>query len=333
MKRLIMLLGLWAALVGAAQADHDDVRVSFGFFYSSLSPHGEWIEIERGQHVWRPFHVSRSWRPYTYGRWAWTQHGWYWVSHEPFGWIVFHYGRWYYDDFYGWVWVPDYEWGPAWVEWRYNDDYIGWAPLPPYATFSVNVGIRFTRVWVAPMHYWVFVPCRGFTGKRIERHVISTDRTTRFFGSTRTSTRYDYDGGRIVNRGVETDFVERMTGSRIEQFDVVESGNRSERVIREGGRERIEVHRPRREDIRQTPEIRRDPSPSIERQTRRGGTSGRDREIQRPVDQQRREIRPRRTEDRNPKPDYRIKREERKWDDRPSKQDSRSRKDDRGNRR
>jgi hypothetical protein len=45
----------------------------------------------------------------------------------------------------GWVWVPDYEWGPAWVSWRSNDDYIGWAPLPPEATWDYDTGFS---TWV-----------------------------------------------------------------------------------------------------------------------------------------------------------------------------------------
>ena len=31
-------------------------------------------------------------------------------------------GRWFFDDSYGWVWVPGSEWAPAWVAWRYGDN-------------------------------------------------------------------------------------------------------------------------------------------------------------------------------------------------------------------
>lgn len=64
-----------------------------GSFHSSLSPYGEWLELDAGFYVWRPTHVQLGWRPYLHGRWAWTDYGWYWVSSEPFGWAVFHYGR------------------------------------------------------------------------------------------------------------------------------------------------------------------------------------------------------------------------------------------------
>ncbi len=252
MKRTIILFGLCATLVGVARANPTDSRMSFGFFYSSLAPHGEWIEADAGYYVWRPYHVGHGWHPYMEGRWVWTDYGWYWVSYEPYGWAVFHYGRWYYDDFYGWVWVPGYEWGPAWVEWRYNDDYIGWAPLPPYATFNVSIGIRFTRTWFAPAHYWTFVGCRYFTEPRVVQYVVPVERTGRFFGSTRTASRYDVDNGRVVNRGVDVGFVEQRGNTRVERLNVVETRERGqERVAQHEGRERVEIYRPDREEVKQ----------------------------------------------------------------------------------
>lgn len=254
MKRLLFLGLLCAASVGAAQAQpRSDVRVSFEFFYSSLAPYGEWIEFNPGFYVWRPVHIRQGWRPYMHGRWVWTDYGWYWASYEPFGWAVFHYGRWYYDDFYGWIWVPDYVWGPAWVEWRYNDDYIGWAPLPPYATFRISVGIHFTRAWVSPVHYWTFVPCRYFTSSRVVRYVVPPERTQRFFGRTRSVTRYDSESERIINRGIDVGFVERQGRTRVEHVSIVETRERgAERISRQGGRERLEVYRPDRLEVEQT---------------------------------------------------------------------------------
>ncbi len=40
--------------------------VEVDFFYSSFSPHGEWIEIESGFRVWRPLHMHQQWRPYPF---------------------------------------------------------------------------------------------------------------------------------------------------------------------------------------------------------------------------------------------------------------------------
>jgi len=43
-----------------------------------------------------------------------TDDGMTWVSDYNWGWAPFHYGRWDYNDSYGWFWIPDNEWGPAW---------------------------------------------------------------------------------------------------------------------------------------------------------------------------------------------------------------------------
>jgi len=124
------------------------------YFYTELSPYGTWVEIDYGVVVWRPTVMRMGWAPYRMGSWVWTYDGWYWDSYESFGYITYHYGRWYYDDYYGWLWYPDYEWAPAWVEWRYDNDYIGWAPLHPYASFSINLGIFFTTTYNTPYNHW-----------------------------------------------------------------------------------------------------------------------------------------------------------------------------------
>lgn len=266
MKRLLLILsilGIGTSQLLASPTGTDDysnlgVSASFGevgFFYNALSPYGEWIELEAGFHAWRPLHVNTGWRPYSYGRWAWTDFGWYWVSSEPFGWATFHYGRWFNDDYYGWVWVPDRTWGPAWVEWRYNDDYIGWSPLPPYASFSVGIGIRFTTRWLAPMHYWNFVRYRHFTSPSIMHEVVPAEYTRRFIGTTRSGGRYEVDGDRVINHGIDRQVIERRGGyTRINRVEVTETGERGERFVRDRNQERIEVYRPSATDLRQAPE-------------------------------------------------------------------------------
>ncbi len=67
-------------------------------FYDELDPYGEWVWHPRYGYVWLPEDVSPRWRPYTVGRWTYTdEYGWYWDSNEPFAWAVYHYGRWGYD--------------------------------------------------------------------------------------------------------------------------------------------------------------------------------------------------------------------------------------------
>jgi len=135
-----------------------DVGVSAGLtfdtFHAPLTPYGEWVSVGSYGNVWRP-RVAAGWRPYYYGRWEWTSEGWLWVSDEPYGWAVYHYGRWAFDDYYGWIWVPGYQWAPAWVTWRYSGDVVGWAPLAP--GFSMYVA---SYPLVEPC--WTFVPTTRF---------------------------------------------------------------------------------------------------------------------------------------------------------------------------
>ena len=162
MKRIVIFSAILFAMFTFNLQAQGMYRGVSGYFYSELVPYGSWIEIDRGVVVWRPTIIRTDWMPYTMGRWIWTYDGWYWDSYEPFGYITFHYGRWFYDDYYGWLWYPDYEWAPAWVEWRYDNDFIGWAPLNPYAIFSISVGIHFTTVYTTPYYHWQFVRYNRF---------------------------------------------------------------------------------------------------------------------------------------------------------------------------
>lgn len=98
--------------------------------HERLSRYGEWRTSSRFGQVWVPT-VQAGWRPYTVGHWVWTDDGWYWQSDEPFGWVVFHYGRWAFDQDIGWVWIVGNDWAPAWVVWRESDEDVGWVPAPP----------------------------------------------------------------------------------------------------------------------------------------------------------------------------------------------------------
>ena len=143
-KALLFTLVL-AVLFCAVLPRQAEARVTFSYFYDSLQPYGEWVDVDTYGYCWQPRGMERDWRPYTDGYWSYTDAGWTWISYEDFGSITYHYGRWVNLEDYGWVWKPDYEWGPAWVSWRQGDEYIGWAPLPPDAVFEPQTGIG---VWV-----------------------------------------------------------------------------------------------------------------------------------------------------------------------------------------
>ncbi|MBL8956710.1 MAG: hypothetical protein JNK82_38405, partial [Myxococcaceae bacterium] len=96
-------------------------------FYEPLAAYGDWTESPSYGWVFAP--SQPDYIPYSNGYWLNTDYGMTWVSNEPYGWAVNHYGRWVYET--RWVWVPDTTWGPAWVDWRETGGYVGWAPMPP----------------------------------------------------------------------------------------------------------------------------------------------------------------------------------------------------------
>ncbi|MDR3626991.1 MAG: hypothetical protein P4L45_09170, partial [Ignavibacteriaceae bacterium] len=159
--------------------------------------------------------MQHGWSPYRYGHWIWTDDGWYWDSDEPYGNIVYHYGRWYNDDYYGWIWVPDNEWAPAWVEWRYNDNYIGWAPLTPYASFSIGIGINFSNNYETPYSYWHFVGYNRMCDPNVYNYYVPDHDRYRVYSDTRYRTNYGYSNGRVINRGVDVDYIRQRGGGRI----------------------------------------------------------------------------------------------------------------------
>jgi hypothetical protein len=131
-------------------------------FEASLAMHGEWIVAGSFGRVWRPVHVGAGWQPYLYGEWVWTDEGWFWLTDEPWGWATYHYGRWAFDPRLGWIWVPGFVWGPAWVAWRVGDGFVGWAPLYPHV-----VDWWADSYPLEPPH-WIFVPTSSFVGVRVD---------------------------------------------------------------------------------------------------------------------------------------------------------------------
>lgn len=104
-------------------SDYDEYNVD------DLNQYGEWENVNQYGRVWHPSVVS-SWQPFANGNWAYDGNDWVWVSYEPFGWIVYHYGSWDYSPEYGWIWIPGRDaWSPARVQWIDYGDNIGWAPM------------------------------------------------------------------------------------------------------------------------------------------------------------------------------------------------------------
>jgi len=248
MKRILILSAFVLALgFTTIKANGNNYYVG-EYFYTELAPYGRWIEIDYGVVVWKPTIMHVSWLPYRMGRWIWTYDGWYWDSYEPFGYITYHYGRWFYDDYYGWLWYPDYEWAPAWVEWRYSNDYIGWAPLHPYATFSISFGIRFTQVYHTPYHHWHFINFKNFCHPYPYNYYVAPNYRYRVYKTTKYRTNYVYHNGRIQNRGVDVNYIRVRSNQEIRQRDIIRVRDKRD-LSRKGDENKIRTLDLKREDL------------------------------------------------------------------------------------
>jgi hypothetical protein len=194
--------------VGGSAAAQESIDI--GTFYDELAPYGQWVWHPRFGYVWLPETVSDNWRPYTVGRWTYTdEYGWYWDSYEPFAWAVYHYGRWGYDPDYGWFWVPGDTWAPAWVQWRYSDDYVGWAPIGPGRPgYAYGVPVNYDPPIAES---WVFVPPRYMTSRAISHYALPIGGlSVAFFGATNVY-RPQYRGGIVYNYGMPRDRLAQIT--------------------------------------------------------------------------------------------------------------------------
>ena len=209
-------------LSSGADASGNVPTASYSTFYRKLEPYGVWRETSSYGYVWQPQGAerSRSWRPYTNGRWVYTDAGWTWISEEPFGWATYHYGRWARLRGIGWVWVPGDEWAPAWVSWRKSNDYVGWAPLPPEARFDRRAGIH---NWadnyydIGPDQY-CFVPTNQFGARRIETAVIPVQRNVTIVNETTNVTNLTYSNTTVVNQGPSYDELRARSQQPIERL-------------------------------------------------------------------------------------------------------------------
>ena len=191
------------------------------FFSEALRPHGQWVEIEGYGQCWKP-KVDANWRPYLLGHWAYSDCGWVWVSDEDFGAIVYHYGRWMQVKDEGWCWVPDLEWAPAWVSWRYGTEFLGWAPLPPSASWNAQSGIA---SWVdrdcqiGPDAYrFCLIP--DFGSIRLKENLLSPDDNPRRVRRTVNTTNLVAYQGTVFTGGPSFEWIASRAREKVQVFRI-----------------------------------------------------------------------------------------------------------------
>jgi hypothetical protein len=195
---------------------------SYGMFYEKLEPYGAWRETADYGYVWQPHEAeeSQDWRPYTEGRWAYSDAGWTWISDESFGWATYHYGRWLRLRRVGWVWVPGNEWAPAWVSWRTSKDYVGWAPLPPEARFDRRHGIH---NWadnyydIGPDQY-AFVRGEEFGAPHLRRSLVSAQLNISIVNETINVTNITFSNATVINQGPNYDEIRSRSRQPMERY-------------------------------------------------------------------------------------------------------------------
>ena len=196
------------ATAPAALLDTGDHQI----FFAELSRFGEWLETRDYGYVWQPtaLGVDPAWRPYTRGRWVNSDQGWTWLSDEPFGWAVYHYGRWVLLARHGWVWVPGDDWAPAWVSWRQNDDYLGWAPLPPETLYDevYDYGPGIDLAYDVSPDYYNFVPVDHFY-EPVHSHCVPRATVITVIINTRNVTRFSMRNNHVHCGGPDFGWVNR----------------------------------------------------------------------------------------------------------------------------
>jgi len=128
----VLIRGKTTAEVGGGEVQRTGLQFTWDDDFAA------WVEMRRqvaagesSQHV--DLRYSRQAAQLdNYGSWM------YWISYEPWGWLPYHYGSWYHDVGFGWVWSWGRYWGPAWVSWLWWPGYVGWCPYGYYNSWYWN---------------------------------------------------------------------------------------------------------------------------------------------------------------------------------------------------
>jgi hypothetical protein len=217
-------------------------------FYDELDPYGTWVDDPQYGNVWIP-DADDNFRPYaTRGHWVVTDYGNTWVSDYPWGWATFHYGRWRYDDYYGWEWIPGHEWAPAWVSWRHGGGYYGWAPLQP----GISISISFGNSYRVPDNYWVCAPQAYINRPNIYNYYVPQTRVVNVIHRTTIINNTYVNNNRTYITGPRVNEIRRVTNNRnVRVYNItnVNRPNGGGRVVNNT----VNIYRP---EIRKAPDAR-----------------------------------------------------------------------------
>jgi hypothetical protein len=93
---------------------------------------------------------------------------------------------------------------------------------------------------IPPSHF-CFVEERFITERRVFEHAVPVTRNINIINVTQNITKYERVNNRIVNRSVDVEHIERVTGKTVQRYNITESNSARTTEIRGN---QIVIHRP-----------------------------------------------------------------------------------------
>jgi hypothetical protein len=216
----------------------------FEVIFQELRRAGTWILLPDGRWVWRPDGLPKDWRPFSRGTWVLTELGWYWLSQEYWGWATSHYGRWELQSGAGWVWAPDREWSPAWVQWRTSDAGLAWAPTP---ASTAGASTQPAAAAAARPESWTLLPwynlgravksedtAKGSRGASVGLSITSATAASvapALLSAMKDITKTERTSDVVVNQGPTPDEIASRARLRLERCAFMDTHNRREVLV------------------------------------------------------------------------------------------------------
>ncbi|HYV94736.1 MAG TPA: DUF6600 domain-containing protein, partial [Chitinophagales bacterium] len=116
------------------------------------------------------------------------------------------------DPYYGWIWLPDNVWGPAWVSWRQAPGYYGWAPM--------GYGVDYYNDY----NHWTFCGDRDFGRPYLDHYYVDPAYNTTIINNSTVinNTYVDNSNNTTYVYGPDASQVQRTTGRTVNRVNVQE---------------------------------------------------------------------------------------------------------------
>jgi hypothetical protein len=169
---------------------------------------------------------------------------------------TYHYGRWDLSAQFGWYWVPQTQWAPAWVSWHSGGGYVGWAPLYPSSRFARSGSLEVDVRAISPRAY-VFVEERHFL-EPVRRSTVVVNNTT-IINKTVNITNVKVVNNTVINDGPRTQIIEQASGRKLQAVPVRELRRKQEAEV--VARQRTATPAPEKQEKNVPPPARSEAAP------------------------------------------------------------------------